>query len=135
MSHVFADTSYFVALYNTLDLFHEPARALTARNPELVTTEFVLTEFGSFMSRRSVRSTCAAAIRSLTSGRAARVVPATSRLLAEGLSFFERHSDKDWSLVDCTSFVLMRRLRLTDALTADRHFEQAGFRALLRKAR
>jgi predicted nucleic acid-binding protein len=42
-----------------------------------------------------------------------------------------RH-DKAWSLTDCTSFVVMRQHRLTEALTTDHHFEQAGFKMLLR---
>jgi predicted nucleic acid-binding protein len=41
-------------------------------------------------------------------------------------------TDKDWSLTDCVSFLVMRKRRLTEALTADRHFEQAGFVALLK---
>jgi predicted nucleic acid-binding protein len=45
---------------------------------------------------------------------------------------FAARPDKDWSLVDCISFVVMKQRRLKDALTTDRHFEQAGFRALRR---
>jgi uncharacterized protein len=39
--------------------------------------------------------------------------------------------DKEWSLTDCISFVVMKERGLTEALTADHHFEQAGFKALL----
>jgi len=46
-------------------------------------------------------------------------------------AFFRRHSDHGYSFTDCTSFVVMRELRLTEALTSDRHFVEAGFRALL----
>ena len=47
------------------------------------------------------------------------------------LELYRQRSDKDWTLTDCGSFVVMRERRLTAALTADRHFEQAGFTALL----
>jgi hypothetical protein len=43
---------------------------------------------------------------------------------------FFRHRDKEYSFTDCTSFVVMRELRLKEALTTDRHFRQAGFQAL-----
>jgi len=51
---------------------------------------------------------------------------------AEAWALFRRYTDKQWSLVDCASFVVMRQRGITDALTTDRHFEQAGFRRLLR---
>ena len=48
-----------------------------------------------------------------------------------GYELFVQHSDKSWTLVDCISFVVMQERGITEALTADRHFVQAGFRALL----
>jgi len=50
----------------------------------------------------------------------------------EGLALFDSRRDKAWSLTDCISFVIMWRDGLDEALTSDHHFEQAGFRALLR---
>ena len=60
------------------------------------------------------------------------VVPGTTALMDEGLAFFSKHADKRWSLTDCISFVVMRRESVSEALSNDHHFEQAGFRALLR---
>jgi predicted nucleic acid-binding protein len=51
--------------------------------------------------------------------------------LERGVAFFRSRADKNWPLTDCISFVVMRDWELTEALTADRHFEQAGFKALL----
>lgn len=48
------------------------------------------------------------------------------------MQLYTQRPDKDWSLTDCISFVVMKQHGLTEALTADRHFEQAGFKALLR---
>jgi hypothetical protein len=63
---------------------------------------------------------------------AVRVVPASTSLFDEALGMFHSHRDKEWGLTDCISFLVMRREGVMDALTSDHHFEQAGFRALLR---
>ncbi len=59
------------------------------------------------------------------------VTPSSSELLEEGIALYLGRPDKDWSLTDCISFVVMEREGLREALTADRHFIQAGFTALL----
>lgn len=60
------------------------------------------------------------------------IVPATSELLQRGVRLFTERPDKDWPLTDCISFVVMRERGLADALTANHHFAQGGFRALLK---
>jgi hypothetical protein len=60
-------------------------------------------------------------------------VPASPALFRQGRALFAARPDKEWSLVDCISFVVMKQRRLKEALTTDRHFVQAGFRALLRE--
>jgi len=62
----------------------------------------------------------------------ATIVPLGSQLLDRGMQLMEERQDKDWSLTDCISFVVMKEQGVQDALTADGHFEQAGFRALLK---
>lgn len=52
-------------------------------------------------------------------------------LFWRGFHLFESRPDKHWSLTDCTSFVIMEEHGMTEALTADHHFQQAGFTALL----
>ncbi len=58
------------------------------------------------------------------------IVPASRAALEAGLALYRRRLDKDWSLTDCISFAIMEDERITDALTGDKHFTQAGFRAL-----
>ena len=60
-----------------------------------------------------------------------RLVPATSELIERGRKLYRDRLDKNWPLTDCISFVVMQDHQLTEALTADRHFQQAGFNALL----
>lgn len=134
MSRIFIDTSYLVALLTTDDENHAIARRLqqTMGASRLLTTEYVLVELGDAASPRSLRSDGIAVIDAVYNDPLATIVPASTALIREGLDLFARRPDKDWGLTDCISFVVMQREGVTDALTADRHFEQAGFRALLR---
>jgi predicted nucleic acid-binding protein len=61
-----------------------------------------------------------------------KITPADPKLFDEGVKLFESRSDKEWSLTDCISFVVMQREGIAEALTGDHHFEQAGFVALLK---
>jgi predicted nucleic acid-binding protein len=60
------------------------------------------------------------------------IVPPDTELFESGLELYEKRPDKDWSLTDCISFVVMKREGIVDALTGDHHFEQGGFNALLK---
>jgi hypothetical protein len=59
-------------------------------------------------------------------------LPLDSQLLERAMQLMNERQDKDWSLTDCTSFIVMKDRGIHEALTADRHFEQAGFAALLK---
>jgi predicted nucleic acid-binding protein len=60
------------------------------------------------------------------------IVPPETKLFDQGIEFYQCRPDKAWSLTDCLSFVVMTDLGISEALTGDHHFEQAGFRALLK---
>jgi predicted nucleic acid-binding protein len=62
------------------------------------------------------------------------LVPLGDELLTGGVELYRDRPDKYWSLTDCISFVVMTELGVTDALTGDRHFKQAGFSLLLPEA-
>lgn len=133
MKPVFADTVYFLALLNPVDQFHGQARALSVNSPgPLLTTEFVLTEVGDALSRPQNRSQFDRLLRLLRAQRDVTVIPATAGLFREGCELHTTRPDKEWSLTDCTSFVVMAKEALTEALTSDHHFEQAGFHRLMR---
>jgi predicted nucleic acid-binding protein len=55
---------------------------------------------------------------------------ADEKLFNEGWEYFRRHKDKDYSLTDCISFVVMKTLGMETAFAFDRHFVQAGFQKL-----
>jgi hypothetical protein len=104
------------------------ARNLRGR---LVTTDWVLTEVADALSDPKNRAECVALIDDLRRSPSIEIEPASRKLFDIGWDLYRRRPDKDWSLTDCISFVVMQERGITDALTGDRHFEQAGFRALL----
>ncbi|MBM4037393.1 MAG: type II toxin-antitoxin system VapC family toxin [Planctomycetes bacterium] len=133
MSAVFADTSYYLALVNADDEFHALATDIT---PELdgpmVTTAWVLTEVGNTLRRGHDRALAVRLIRKCQTDPRVTVVPPSKELFDSGFEMFARRADKEWSLTDCISFVVMRERGIHDALSTDRHFEQAGFTILLK---
>lgn len=133
MNVAFADTYYFLALLDTRESQHQAA-LLATRDPSLriVTSEWVLTEFGNAYSHPADRPDFVAVYRSLLNHPRVTIVPADTQLFQRGVDLFEQRPDKEWSLVGCLSFLIMRDLAISDALTGDRHFEQAGFHALLK---
>jgi hypothetical protein len=133
MKAVFADTSYYLALLSESDARHEQAVGLSRSNlAPIVLTDFILLELGNAMHSRASRGMFVGLLRHLRSDPTCMIVPVSKPLFEAGLQLYTQRPDKDWSLTDCTSFAVMRHHRLTDALSADRHFEQAGFKVLLK---
>ncbi len=128
----FADTAYFLGLMHPGDQFHAQAKDLAMRVERIVTTQYVLVEVASAFCRANNRWRFIELLALLADAPNVRVVEANNDHFKAGVDFYERRMDKDWSLTDCTSFVVMEREGITDALTADHHFEQAGFVALLK---
>ncbi len=130
---VFADTSFFVAFLNPSDHLHVLARRFMINRPgRLVTTSWIVVELGNYVCKTTQRTRFVSFVAALRSDPMIDIVPADEDLLSEGLALDARRSDKEWSVTDCISFVVMSRHGLTEALTADRHFDQAGFNALMR---
>ena len=132
MEIIFADTFYFIALINDTDVFHAKVMSLiTVRLAPLITTEYVLLEVANTLGQTRYRQKCANFMRFIRSEQWVEIVPADSQLFDAGLQLYENRPDKKWSLTDCISFMVMWDRNLTDALTHDHHFKQAGFRTLL----
>jgi uncharacterized protein len=133
MNPIFADTVYFLALLNPSDQWHLRAKAvgLELVGP-LLTTEFVLMEVGDALSQPGNRGHFARLMELLHAQGDVEIVDATSELFRQGCDLHAHRRDKEWSLTDCTSFVVMNQHGIEMALTSDHHYEQAGFRLLLR---
>ena len=133
MSDVFVDTSFVVALVNKNDQYHDLAVDLTERftGQGLVTTDAILLEIGNALSRNFKRESVEIIEHFLTSDDV-KVIHLHPPLFRRAFDLYKSHSDKQWGLIDCVSFVVMEELAITDALSADKHFEQAGFKVLIR---
>ncbi len=133
MTACFADTFYYFALLNPADEAHVATIRLTTtlRRP-IVTTAWVLTELGDGLAETPSRKIFAPFVAQLKSSSLMTLVPPTPSLFEEGIAFYDERPDKQWSLTDCISMVVMRQMGIQDVLTGDHHFEQAGFNLLLK---
>jgi predicted nucleic acid-binding protein len=133
MRRVFADAFYFFALLSDKDERHGAAVEFTKTfSGRLVTTEWVMTELADGLASSKRRGMFLQTRQRLLSSPNYHVVPLQSALFEEGITLFDSRADKEWSLTDCISFIVMQREGITEALTGDHHFEQAGFTALFK---
>jgi uncharacterized protein len=130
---IFADSFYLLALFNGSDAAHERARKISAKlQGLLVTTDWVLAETADALCDPLNRMRCVAFINDLRRSTRVEIEPASRASFDVGWKLYQERPDKDWSLTDCISFAVMQERGIEEALTGDHHFEQAGFRALLR---
>jgi predicted nucleic acid-binding protein len=137
MTPVFVDTSALIALGNARDTFYRQAqdirRELISTRRHLVTTDLVLVEFCSAFSPVMFRSTAVTMVESITQSEQWSIVSLDSELFEQGFDRFKQMTDKDWSLVDCLSMLVANQYGIVDVFSNDHHFEQAGFRCLLKR--
>ena len=128
---VFADTFALLAWLNPRDAMHpEVSNYLDGFTGRLLTTEWVLMEVADALSAPEIRSTTVGFLKAVRSDPFFEVVGYDPEVYQAGFQLFANRQDKAWSLTDCISFQVMNDHGLSEALTADRHFEQAGFRAV-----
>lgn len=132
---VFVDTSFFIALVNSNDADHTRARQLQARlsaeRTRKITSEYVLVELGDGLSRLRFRHLAIRLIALIKADATFQIVGASSDWFDHALALYGDRRDKEWGLTDCTSFAIMEQMGISAALTADRHYRQAGYVALL----
>lgn len=127
------DTVFIQGLLNRNDQYHAPARALLPRvraAAEVWVTEAVLAEVANALSTFD-REGAARYIDRCYETANLRVVSVDTPLLKKGLALYRSRLDKEWSLTDCISMIVMQEQGLSEAVTADHHFAQAGYRASL----
>ena len=136
MNEIFLDTSFTIALSAITDQNHaravELAEQIEAQNSYLVTTQAILLEIGNALSKQRYRTAAIQLLESLESDPNVEIVPLTNELYDAAFQLFRSRQDKEWGLVDCILCIVMQNRGITDVLTADEHFNQMGFRALLR---
>ncbi len=135
MSKVFVDTAAWLALLNLNDSLYVQAQqvmiTLRQQQTQLITTELVLLEVADALAMPPLRERTISFINGLRQLSILKIVPATQLLLTDGWALYSQRADKSWGLTDCTSFVVMKKEKISQAFTSDRHFEQAGFDKLL----
>ena len=133
---LFLDTAYAVALTSPQDILHSRAQELADEIEKsgtwLVTTRAVMLEIGNALCGQRYRHVSVRLLELLEMDRTVEIVPLSEELYAEAFQLYRTRPDKDWSLVDCASFVVMQQRGIYEALTSDHHFEQAGFIRLLK---
>ncbi len=130
----FIDTLFVVALINRRDRYHEQATEMADlyEGQPLLTTEGVLLEIGNALARGH-KGEAVEVIQGFLLSEDVEVVRLTPALFDRAFALYQSHQDKEWGLIDCISFIVMGDAGAAEALTFDKHFVQAGFRALLRE--
>jgi len=132
---IFVDTAAWIALVNKDDEFHLEAVALHQKfmiqNYPLLTTDYVLTELANGLSKGYMRKATIKLIEKIKASDRCEVIHVDKSLFEKGWEIYKTYQDKEWSLTDCISFIVMRERGFREAFTSDHHFEQAGFIRLL----
>ena len=138
MNKIFVDTSGWGNLVDTLQGFHAETKTIylnaKQNGSRLITTTYVIAELVALLSSplRIPRMKSIKFIESIKSSALVDIVHIDENLDAKSWELLKNRADKNWSLVDCSSSVVMRENKIVEALTTDHHFEQAGFVRLLK---
>jgi uncharacterized protein len=132
---LFVDTSGLYALIDRKDTHHGHARAIVERllraGRRLVVTDYIVTETVNLANARSGAHVALRVLELIEQSTGIRIEWVGEARFDLTKAFFRKHADHAYSFTDCTSFVVMRELKLAQALTTDRHFREAGFEVLL----
>ncbi len=132
---VFLDTGYAIALLSPRDHYHVAANRLGAElksgGHRVITTDAVVLELGAALARVAYRGAAVTLIDGLRADPMVEIAALDRTLFESAYRLFKERPDKEWSLTDCVSFVLLQERGISESLTADEHFVQAGIKALL----
>ena len=134
MNPLFLDTSYLIALESQDDQNHHSSqvhwKTLIADMQPLITSTWIFDEVVTFFNSRNKHGKAVEIGNRLLQSSFVTMIPVDSILFRKGWEVFQQYDDKSFSLTDCISFVIMRKREISEALTFDRHFTQAGFQRL-----
>ncbi len=138
MSKVFIDTSGWASLFIPTETYHPKAAACFQRSQQRqqswITTNYVVAELVALLGsrQRAPRTTLFQYIDSIKLASYVELVHLDAIADSAAWELCKSRPNKAWSLVDCSSFVIMQQMEIQAALTTDHHFEQAGFVRLLK---
>lgn len=129
------DANGWIALNNNRDQFHFEAqklnRKLLKERYHYITTNFVLNETYTGLLMKVGHLAAVDFGERIRRSKVTTVIHVSDEIEENAWQFFKRYSDKFFSFTDCTSFIIMQQLNLSEAFTNDHHFVQAGFSILL----
>ncbi len=130
----FVDTFFVIALINRRDAYHAQALNLAERfdGLPLVITDSVLLEIGNALAR-GFKAQAVETIDHFLNSPEVETIRLTPQLFDQAYGLYKVHQDKEWGLIDCISFTVMRQMDIPEALTLDQHYLQAGFRPLMQR--
>jgi uncharacterized protein len=134
MRVLFADTFYWIAMLNPKDKWHQAVLAYGRSQPSihLVVTDGVIDEVLNYFAEEGyfLRTNALNLCQSMKRDRNIDIIPYTPELRQLGFTLYENRPDKGYSLTDCISMTVMRKMNILEVLTGDRHFQQEGFTIL-----
>jgi predicted nucleic acid-binding protein len=135
MKRLFADTGYWIALTFPNDALHNAAvsQAAQAKSIPIVTSEMVLTEYLDGVAELGphIRQRAHLFVTDLRKLAQIQVVPQSTDMFMRAMDLYAARLDKEWTLTDCSSFVICSEFEIVEVLAHDHHFTQAGFTILL----
>ena len=129
---MFVDTSYWIALFQPSDGRHADARrlAVSVQNEPLVTSSAVAAETWTLLRRRAGHVLAWRWLDGVRADTQCHLEHVSDEIEDEAWAWLRIHDERPYSFVDATSFALMRKLRIRDALAFDGDFAAAGFTEL-----
>jgi predicted nucleic acid-binding protein len=135
-NEIFLDTNGWLAIPNATEQLHDQAFGLWLdlmnRRRRVVLTDWIIAETGNGLAKTQTKSRFSRVVQEMLEAPSVELVVIERNLLFRSLSDYASYTDKNWGLVDCSSFLVMQDHGIADAFTSDRHFEQAGFNCLLK---
>ena len=132
---IFIDTSGFYALLVKEDKMHQKAKDILHRaardKQQFFTTDYVLDETATLLRARGLSHHVSRVFDTVFASKVCTVAWMDHDRFSKTRTFFLKHSDQPWSFTDCASFIVMKEMKLSLALTTDAHFHEAGFVRLL----
>jgi predicted nucleic acid-binding protein len=137
MKKVFIDTSVLVSIFEEDDGRHEEAIRLfekaMAQKLRVVISDYIFDECITTVNSRSDHNTAVKAGEFILSSNVIELIWLDQEMKLKAWEYFIAHADKGYSFTDCTSFILMKEMKLTQYLAFDKHFERAGFSSFSNK--
>ncbi|MDQ3254833.1 MAG: PIN domain-containing protein [Acidobacteriota bacterium] len=132
MKSVFLDTGYLLALELSNDQNHRAAlkhwRSSVKSLPLIISTSYVFDEIVTFFNSRGYHAKAVEVGNRLLSSPSVQLVHVDEALFREGWQYLQKYKDKEYSLTDCISFIVMKNFGIDTAFAFDKHFAQAGFK-------